>query len=255
MPVEYDEGLVNELREMFRNLEGEVTIYFFTDPEAECMYCNDTEQILELVKMTSEGKVRVVKLTKDSEEAKKYNIDMFPALLIHGKDEWNIRYFGIPAGYEFGAFVEDIIDASKGKTNISPHLEKILLEHVTKPTRIMVFVTPTCPYCPLAVRAVHRFAMINKNIYGDMVEALEFQELADKYAVFAVPKNVIQINGEDKLEFEGAAPDPYFVAKILEAYGVEPPKELQEELLGITEVPETYIEEEHEHHHHHSHYH
>ena len=250
MPVEYDESLIQELREMFRALESEVKIYFFTDPAAECVYCGDTEQILELVKTASGGKIKILKLTKDSEEAKKFNIDMFPALLIHGKDEWNIRYFGIPAGYEFGAFVEDIIDASRGRPQISPNLKDILLKYVTKPTRIMIFVTPTCPYCPLAVRAVHRFAMVNKNIYGDMVEALEFQELADKYAVFAVPKNVIQIEGEDKLEFEGAAPDPYFVAKILEAYGVEPPKELQEELLGITEIPETYVEE-HEHHHHH----
>lgn len=250
MPVEYDEGLLQELREMFRNLESEVTIYFFVDPNAECAYCGDTEQILELIRTASDGKVKVVKLSKDSEEAKRYNIDMFPAILIHGKDEWNIRYFGIPAGYEFGAFVEDIIDASKGEPKISPQLKEILTKYVTKPTRIMVFVTPTCPYCPLAVRAVHRFAMVNKNIYGDMVEALEFQELADKYAVFAVPKIIIQVDGEDKLEFEGAAPDPYFVAKILEAYGIEPPKELQEELMGINEASETHIEEhEHEHYH------
>ncbi len=251
MPVEYDEGLVNELRQMFRALENPVTIYFFVDPEAHCHYCEDTEQILKLVNKASDGKVSYVKLEKSAPEVEKYKIDMFPALLIHGTEEWNIRYFGIPAGYEFGAFVEDIIDVSRGHADVSPYLAELLKKYVTKPTRIMIFVTPTCPYCPLAVRATHRFAMVNKNIYGDMIEALEFPDLADKYGVYAVPKNVIQVDGEDKVEFEGAAPDPYFVAKILEAYEVEIPERLEKEILGIAEPQETFIDEEVGHHHHH----
>ncbi|ABL77735.1 protein disulfide oxidoreductase [Thermofilum pendens] len=255
MPVEYDEELVNDLRQMFQALENPVSIKWFVDPGSECVYCDDTEQILNLVQQVSGGKVRVTRYTSKDPEAKKYSIDMFPAILIHGVDEWNVRFFGIPAGYEFGAFVEDIIDASTGRVNISPEIREILLKYVTKPTRIMIFVTPTCPYCPIAVRAAHRFAMVNKNIYGDMIEALEFSDLADRYGVYAVPKNVIQVNGEDKNEFEGAAPDPYFVAKILEAYGVEIPRSLQEAIAGIEAqyTEETYEDEELHHHHHHHH--
>ncbi len=254
MPVEYDEELVGELTRMFAGLKNPVIIRYFRDPEAECMYCDDTEQILELVNKTSNGKVKIEKYSSRDPEAKKYNIPMFPAILIHGVDEWNIRYFGIPAGYEFGAFVEDILDASRGRPEIDPRLAELLSKYVVNPTRIMVFVTPTCPYCPLAVRASHRFAMVNKNIYGDMIEALEFSDLADMYGVYAVPKNVIQVNGEDRVEFEGAAPDPYFVAKILEAYNIELPQELREAIAGIG-IEETLSEvEEHEHHHtHHSH--
>jgi glutaredoxin-like protein len=255
MPVEYDEELVEELKKTFEGLQSPVKIHWFLDPDAECVYCEDTQQILDLVQQTSNNKVTVIKHVKSDPETRKYNIDMFPALLIHGVDEWNIRYFGIPAGYEFGAFIEDIVDASTGRVNLSPDLKEALLKYVTRPTRIMIFVTPTCPYCPLAVRAAHRFAMVNKNIYGDMIEALEFSDLADKYGVYAVPKNVIQIDGEDKLEFEGAAPDPYFVAQILQAYGVELPLKLQEQLagLGSEEIEET-VEDVHEHHHHHHHH-
>ncbi|MGC9108239.1 MAG: protein disulfide oxidoreductase [Infirmifilum sp.] len=255
MPVEYDEELVGELTKMFAQLRNPVTIRYFRDPEAECMYCEDTEQILELITKTSGGKVRIVKHTSMDPEAKKYNIPMFPAILIHGVDEWNVRYFGIPAGYEFGAFVEDIIDASTGQPEVDPKLAELLNKYVTQPTRIMIFVIPTCPYCPLAVRASHRFAMINKNIYGDMIEALEFSELADQYGVYAVPKNVIQVNGVDRVEFEGAAPDHYFVAKILEAYQVELPAELREAIAGITTEESVVDVEEHEHHHHHEHNH
>lgn len=245
MPVEYDEELVSELKRVFAGLTNPVTVRYFVNPSGECMYCEDIEQILELVVETSGGKVKVSRHTSEDPEARKYNVDMFPALLIHGVDEWNIRYFGIPAGHEFGAFVEDILDASAGRTEVDPRIAKVLESHVTRPTRIMIFVTPTCPYCPLAVRAAHRFAMVNKNIYGDMIEALEFSDLADKYGVYAVPKIVIQVDGIDKIEFEGAAPDPFFVAKILEALEVEIPSELKEAIAGFE-----FVEEEHEHHHH-----
>jgi len=230
MPVEYDDTLVNELRRVFAGLRNPVQLKFFTDPGSECMYCEDIEEILDLLEKTSAGKVKVHHYTSRDEPARKYGIDLYPALLIHGVDEWNIRYFGVPAGHEFGALVEDIIDASTGEPEVSPSIAAALRKYVLRPTRIMVFVTPTCPYCPLAVRTAHRFAMINKLIYGDMIEALEFSELADRYGVYAVPKIVIKVDGEDKVEFEGAAPDPYFAAKIFEAHSVEMPAEIVREI-------------------------
>lgn len=233
MPVEYDEELVNELRRVFSGLKNPVQLKYFVDPDSECMYCDDIEQILELIVKASEGRVRVLNFKSRDEEARKYGVDIYPAILVHGVEEWNVRFFGIPAGHEFGALVEDIVDASIGRPDVSPGLVEALARHVTKPTRIMVFVTPTCPYCPLAVRAAHRFAMVNKMIYGDMIESLEFSDLADRYGVYAVPKVVIKVEGEDRVEFEGAVPDPLFVAKILEAHSAELPSELERELSGF----------------------
>jgi len=59
-----------------------------------------------------------------------------------------------------------------------------------------------CPYCPQQVRLVHKLAIINPNITGDMVEAMEFQELAAEYDVLGVPKTVIN----EELHLEGAFP-------------------------------------------------
>jgi hypothetical protein len=64
--------------------------------------------------------------------------------------------------------------------------------------------------------------MVNDRIYGDMIEALEFPELADAYGVYAVPKIVIEVDSEDRVEFEGAVPDAYFAAEVLRANGVDP---------------------------------
>lgn len=228
--MEYDEELVEELRRVFARLESKVRLLFFRDPSAECLYCEDIEQILELLSATSGGKIVVTQHTAGSEEARRYSIDLYPAILVHGIDEWNVRFFGIPAGHEFGALVEDILDASTGRPEVSPVVVSALRQYVRRPTRIMVFVTPTCPYCPLAVRTAHKFAMMNRNIYGDMIEAIEFSDLADRYEVYAVPKVVIQVDGRDAVEFEGAAPDSYFAARVLEAHSVEAPAELLREL-------------------------
>ena len=220
MPVEFDEELIEELRRVLSGLENPVKLYFFTDPDAECMYCEDIREILSLLSSVS-PKIRVVEDVRGSKDAERLEVPMYPAIVVHGAEEYNIRFFGAPAGYEFGALVEDIVDASRGQPRgLSPRLAEALRKHVRRKTRIKVFVTPTCPYCPLAVRAAHRYAMVNKLIYGDMIEAMEFPELADEYGVYAVPKVVIEVEGEDKLEFEGALPDAPFVAEILKAHGV-----------------------------------
>jgi len=222
VPVEYDEELVGELRKAFASLANPVKLLFFSDPESECEHCDDIRSILKLLASASD-KVSVLELAKGSAEAERLNIRMYPAIVVHGVKECNIRFFGTPAGYEFAALVEDVIDASRGEPkNLNPRIAAALRDHVAGKTVIKVFVTPTCPYCPLAVRTAHRFAMVNDRIYGDMIEALEFLELADKYGVYVVPKIVIEVNGEDRSEFEGALPDAYFAAEVLKANGVDP---------------------------------
>lgn len=222
MPIEYDDDLVRELREALGTLVNPVKLLFFTNPQEECEHCDDIREILYLLSKVSD-KVKVEEYTNESEEALRLEVPMYPALIVHGAEEYNIRFFGTPAGYEFAALIEDIQDASRGEPrNLSPRLSEALRRYVTTKTRIKVFVTPSCPYCPLAVRAAHRFAMVNRMIYGDMIEALEFPDLADKYGVYAVPKVVIEVDGEDRVQFEGAAPDTHFVSYILKANGVEP---------------------------------
>ena len=89
-------------------------------------------------------------------------------------------------------------------------IEKI--SQISESVHMQVFVTPTCPYCPQQVRLVHKMAIINPHITGDMVEAMEFPELAEKYTVMGVPKTIIN----EEFHLEGAYPEPLFVAKLLE---------------------------------------
>ena len=56
-------------------------------------------------------------------------------------------------------------------------------------------------------------ALENHLITSDMIEALEFPHLANKYQVMAVPKIVIN----DSVSFDGAVPEQVFIEYVLAA--------------------------------------
>ncbi len=201
------------IRSMFKDLTGEVKLILFTQ-EIECQYCRETRQILEEVSELSDKiKLDVYNFVTDKAIAEKYNVDKIPATVIEGTKDFGIRYYGIPSGYEFSSLLEDIVDVSKGDSGLSEQ-SKALLKEINAPLRLQVFVTPTCPYCPRAVRLAHKMAMENEYITGDMVEATEFPHLSVKYNVRGVPRTMI---GED-VPIEGALPENEFVKRVVEAF-------------------------------------
>lgn len=187
-------------------LEGSVKLVFFTQ-DFECESCRHSRELLsELVALSDKMALRVYDFEKDKEAVEKYQIDKIPALAVEGKKDYGIRYFGTPTGYEFEALLEDIVDVSRGTVKLSVETKRELQE-IDRPIHIQVFVTHTCPYCPQAVRMAHKLALVSDWIRSDMVAAVEFPHLANKYDVFAVPKVIIN----EGIEFEGALPERHFV--------------------------------------------
>jgi len=202
-----------QVRKTFEQLTGNVRLVMFTQ-EIECQYCRETRQILEEVSELNEKiTLEVFNFVTDKAVAEKYNIDKIPATVVEGTKDYGIRYYGIPSGYEFSSLLEDIVDVSKGEAGLSEQ-SKALLKEITAPLRLQVFVTPTCPYCPRAVRLAHKMAMENEHITADMVEATEFPHLSMKYNVRGVPRTMI---GED-VPIEGALPENEFVKRVVEAF-------------------------------------
>jgi glutaredoxin-like protein len=120
----------------------------------------------------------------------------------------NVRFLGLPGGYEFSTLLADIVDVSKDRTDLS-EAARAVVRAIETPVHIQVFVTPNCPYCPRVARVAHQMAMENPLILADVIEANEFQELSERYQVRSVPKTVIN----DRVEFVGSLPE----AKVLEA--------------------------------------
>lgn len=61
------------------------------------------------------------------------------------------------------------------------------------------------------MRLAQRFAMENDLISADCIESMEFPDLAGKYAVYAVPKTVIN----ESAFIEGSLPEKLFLEQIL----------------------------------------
>jgi hypothetical protein len=56
-------------------------------------------------------------------------------------------------------------------------------------------------------------AVASTRVTAECIEATQFPELSQRYRVMAVPKIVIN----DRVEFEGALPEPQFLSAVLQA--------------------------------------
>lgn len=197
-----------------KELEGEVNIMLFTHSNsAKCETCKYVEDLMsELAAIDGRLKLTKYDMSENPKEAKFLGIDKAPAMVLGGKKIYNLYYFGIPSGHEFAALLEDITDVSKNRTRLQDSTKE-RLRKIDTAVNIKVFVTPTCPYCPMAVRMAHQFTIENSRISSQMIEAVEFPELAQKFGVMGVPKIVIN----DGPSFEGAVPENVFLQKVLEA--------------------------------------
>ena len=70
------------------------------------------------------------------------------------------------------------------------------------------------------MRLAQHMAIASERVTATAIEATEFPELSRTYRVSAVPKVVIN----DRVEFEGALPEPQFLEAVLRAAG-EPARE------------------------------
>ena len=201
-----------KISEQLADMEGKVHMVMFTQ-EIECQYCTQTRELLiDLAAMSDKLDLTVYDFVDDWMAAERYGVDKIPATVLIGQGDVAVQYYGVPAGYELAMLVDTIVELSAGEPELSDEvIEKI--QSISEPVHLQVFVTPTCPYCPGAIRTAYKLAQVNEHIRADGVEAIEFPHLANKYHVRGVPKVVIN----ESTSFVGAQSDLFFVEKILEA--------------------------------------
>jgi len=192
-----------------------VRILFFTQTIGAPETVTIAKQVLsELASLDERITLEEVNFILDKERAEQYGITDVPGIvLLRGEEDTRIRFLGAPAGYEFMSLVEALILAGTDDSGLTADSKALIAAHVTGPTDILVFVTPTCPHCPRAVTLAHRMAVENPHIRATCVEATEFLDLSRQYRVTGVPKTVI--NGT--IEIMGAVPEDAFVRTALGA--------------------------------------
>lgn len=207
IPDDKNELLKKDFKE---KLEHPVKILMFTQ-EVECRFCSDTRQLVqELATLNDKISVEVYDFVADAQKVKEYKVDKIPALAVIGEKDYGVRIYGIPYGYELQTLIDAVINVSKGKTDLADKTKSILAE-VKAPVHIQVFVSLTCPHCPVAAAVAHKLAVESDLVRADVIDGSEFPQLAQRYAVMGVPKIIIN----EKIEFMGAFNEDLFAEHVL----------------------------------------
>jgi glutaredoxin-like protein len=127
---------------ILKGIEKDVKIVMFTQ-EMECPRCEMTRMMLEEISGLSDKlSLEVHDFVAEADLAKKYGVDKIPATVILGDKDYGIRFYGVPAGYEFNVLVEDIMDVGKRDPGLSKEV-MTELARIDQPVHMQVLISPT----------------------------------------------------------------------------------------------------------------
>ncbi len=203
------ENFMRQLRETFDKLPNDIALYMFVNKGEDNVFTQTNRQIVRAFRDLS-SRISFREYFMDNELARKWNVDRSPSLLI-APERYNIRWLGAPVGEEGRIFLEAMIFAGMGKSNLNQQTLGVL-EKIDTPRNVKVFVSATCPYCPQqAVNAV-RAAIEQPGLIS--VEIIDIQaepQLAEQYSAFSVP----QTYANDVLIGQGAQSEEVFALSLL----------------------------------------
>lgn len=144
-----------QLRTQLEQLQNPVKLVFFTQA-LDCDYCPLTQQLLEeVISLSDKLKLQIHNFNIDKDQVVEYKIARVPAIALvrvetRTKDgveetvdrDYGIRFYGVPAGFEFASLLGDILDVSSGDSGLNEH-SKAALAQLKEPVHLQVFTTPT----------------------------------------------------------------------------------------------------------------
>ncbi len=102
-----------------------------------------TRQILkEVAELSDKIQVEEYGLLSHGDVAQRYNVRRVPAIVFLEREDYGVRYLGLPAGYEFVTLLETIIAVSRGRGEVSDVTRSVLAALPTD-AHLQIFVTPT----------------------------------------------------------------------------------------------------------------
>jgi alkyl hydroperoxide reductase subunit AhpF len=150
MPLLNDQDTAFLRKRFADELEHDVRLVFFapslgglTIPGEDTQMAEYTRSILKEVASLSERiALEEHSMTSELDAAARYGITRSPATAVIGADDYGVRYYGMPGGYEFVTLIEIIIDVSKGRSPVSAETAQVI-GALPADAHLQVFVTPT----------------------------------------------------------------------------------------------------------------
>lgn len=186
-----DENTQTEVKKRLEKMDNEVHIHLILgDKEDSDVLKNLMGELTEL-----SDKLVLVEGFEDLDKSALGDIENKPLIVLHNKNtKGTVKYHGIPAGYEFGALLDSLLDISNDSFENhgdEKKLTEFFEKNPDKKVNFKVFVTPTCPHCPSAAYLAYKLGTQFKNVEAQVFEANSFPELSTKYNVQYVPKIVL----------------------------------------------------------------
>jgi hypothetical protein len=144
---------VSRLRERLAALAGPVELRLYRKPDSGrlvlspgvgCATCDLTEELLRSVADAAPERISftVIDVGGPGEAP-----DEVPTVTVAAPgEEPRIAFQGLPSGYEFATLLDAIERVSVRTGDLAPELSD-RLSRLEQDVEVMVFVTPTCPYC------------------------------------------------------------------------------------------------------------
>ncbi|MCA9837304.1 MAG: thioredoxin family protein [Trueperaceae bacterium] len=217
-----DESTQTQVKEILASISKDVELVVYTGSSLvvpgrdEPGHQRETLELLKEVASLNDHISVVEKSIAGDSEAQAAGISLAPTTLLRegGSSRTNIRFIGLPSGYEFQTLIQTLLMLGTGEA-LTSETSKDKLAELGETVTLQSFVTPTCPYCPQAVLTAFSLAFDNENIVAEGIEANEFPMLSQQYRISGVPDTVIKGHSTERVL--GGQPERVFVETILKA--------------------------------------
>ena len=141
MPLIQDEDAA-EIRELLKEMVNPVKLVHFTQ-ELNLEYGREARVLIEeLAQLSDKLSLETCDFILDKEKVVQYAVDKVPATAVRDGKDYGIRFYGLPAGYEFSTLLDAIVEVSRGDSGLRRESREKLAK-ITQPVHLEVFVTPT----------------------------------------------------------------------------------------------------------------
>jgi glutaredoxin-like protein len=136
------EDVRSNVQEALKDLSGQVKLVVFTQ-KFECAHCRENTSLAqEVAALSDQVDIEVYNFALDKEMVERYGVDKIPAIVVEGEKDYGVRFYGVPAGYEFATLIEAIKAVSARESGLASKTKEALAE-LKDPLHLQVIVTPT----------------------------------------------------------------------------------------------------------------
>lgn len=183
----FDEDMRKQLQTIFTRLTKSVEIALFLDkkgPKTDEM----KSFMLEVASLSD--KISVQEYTLTDKKAVEYKVTRpSTAVLVVDGHSTGVRYAGVPGGHETNSLILGLYNVASAGQEIEEDLIKRIKR--LRPMKLEVCASLSCHFCPDVVAACQRISSLNNEVQGEMIDAVLYPELKEKYNLMSFPTLVI----------------------------------------------------------------